>query len=180
MHNEEAENARLAVDLAIINQIFRNEPDDSAGPEIELVEQDEGPNPEAYLTGEEGWIQAQKDTLSIQMLKKGVMSSENDPFINHMTHIKAMSARAMKFKEELVNGAIKVLEEGLVLAWKIEEVIPYSDQDLAFFYDKILECYEDGSQKKKEIEALIEVIREEKNTKNIAFLNQNERFKVCK
>ncbi len=114
------------------------------------------------------------------MLKKGVMSSENDPFINHMTHIKAMSARAMKFKEELVNGAIKVLEEGLVLAWKIEEVIPYSDQDLAFFYEKILECYEDGSQKKKEIEALIEVIREEKNTKNIAFLNQNERFKVCK
>ena len=116
--------------------------------------------------------------LTIKMLKKGVMHSENDPIVNHVTDLKAKSNRAMKFKEDLVNGAIKMIQEGLVLSWKVEERIPYTDRDLAYFYEKALEIYEDGSQKKEEMKILIDLIRFENHKKNEEFVKRNDQLKV--
>ena len=107
---------------------------------------------------EESFTKASKAALTITMLQKGVMHSENDPFVNHITDLKAKANRAMKFKEDLVNEAIKMLQDGIVLSWNMEERIPFTDKELAYFYEKVLKSYDDGSQKKEEMKILIDLI----------------------
>jgi len=105
------------------------------------------------------------------------MHSENDPFVNHISDLKAKANRAMKYKEELVNEAIKMLQDGIVLSWNMQERIPFSDKELAYFYEKVLKSYEDGSQKKEEMKILIDLIRFETDKKNMEFSRNNDLFK---
>ena len=127
---------------------------------------------------EESFTKASKDALTIKMLQKGVMHSENDPFVNHISDLKAKANRAMKFKEDLVNEAIKMLQDGLVLSWNVEERIPFTDKDLAYFYENALKIYENGSEKKEEMKILIDLIRFENDKKNKEFARKNDLFKV--
>jgi hypothetical protein len=49
------------------------------------------------------FVAAHPSALTIKMLQKGVMHSENDPFVNHISDLKAKAKRAMKFKGSLDN-----------------------------------------------------------------------------
>ena len=106
------------------------------------------------------------------------MHSENDQFLNYLTDLKAKANRAMNYKEDLVNGAIKLLQDGLVLSWNVEERIPLTDKDLSYFYEEALKNYEDGSQKKEEMNILINLLRAKNDKKNKEFVAKNDDFKV--
>jgi len=179
MNNEEER--RLAKDLMILEELFRKAPADPAGPRISYVTPDESESDEMKLTpAERRFMKAHKQALSFEMLKKGIMNSGNDPFLNQISDLKAKFKRARKFKENLLKSAFKMLEEGIVIGWQIEEgSAPYSQNDLDFFCKQILNYYENGSRKQKEIELLIKMIRTENRKINEKLKFQDQRLKAA-